>query len=108
MRTPYGVECRYFYGDYYRGRDHEECRLVEDGWTADLCRTCQVPVILRANRCGNMVLRGKVGRHFLGRRVKVDAYCTECGCTVKEPMVGCGRCHDSRDVAEPNGAPAKS
>ena len=28
MQTPAGQECRYFYGDYYRGRNHEECRLI--------------------------------------------------------------------------------
>ena len=30
MRTPAGKECQYFYGDYYRGRNQEECRLLSD------------------------------------------------------------------------------
>ena len=28
MRTPAGKECRYFYGNYHRGRGIEECRLL--------------------------------------------------------------------------------
>ena len=41
MRTPAGTECQYFYGDYRRGRNHEECRLLDEAvprqqWTPDL------------------------------------------------------------------------
>ena len=35
MKTPAGTECKYFYGDYYRGRNHEECRLLGAAWTID-------------------------------------------------------------------------
>ena len=38
MKTPAGKECKFFYGDYYRGRQHEECRLLKDhglSWTPE-------------------------------------------------------------------------
>jgi hypothetical protein len=100
MRTPAGVECRYFYGNYFRGRKQEECRLIGDTpppnhWTSDLCRSCPVPGILRANACPNLVLEGSVSRTFLGlrRMVKVSAYCTKSHKPVAEPHIGCGECH---------------
>jgi hypothetical protein len=100
MRTPDGIECRYFYGDYRRGRKTEECRLIEerpgmDRWTVDLCRTCPVPDILRANACENLLLEASVTRIWLGlrRQVKVKAYCSLSHQTVTEPHVGCGQCH---------------
>ena len=37
MRTPAGKECKYFYGNYFRGRKTEECRLLRESaqsWTA--------------------------------------------------------------------------
>ena len=41
MRTPAGFECKYFYGNYFRGRNEEECRLIGNtppphNWTPDL------------------------------------------------------------------------
>lgn len=100
MRTPAGTECKYFYGDYRRGRNHEECRLLEDAvprqpWTPDLCRTCPVPEILRANACPNLVLRPQVHKGVLGigRRVTISAFCTLSQQHVAEPEIGCGRCH---------------
>ena len=100
MRTPAGTECQYFYGDYRRGRNHEECRLLEEAvppqqWTPDLCRSCPVPAILRANACPNMVLQGKVRKGVLGigRRVEITAFCTLSKTGVAEPEIGCGKCH---------------
>lgn len=100
MRTPAGTECRYFYGNYFRGRNTEECRLIGNAappnhWTRDLCKTCPVPAILRANACPTMVLEGKASPGFLGffRRVNVSAYCTRSNQKVTEPEVGCGLCH---------------
>jgi hypothetical protein len=100
MRTPAGVECKYFFGDYYRGRNHEECRLIgtrpsPGNWSPDLCKTCPVPAILRANACEFMILRGEVDQGFLGlrRKVKVSAYCEKAQKIVKEPEIGCGICH---------------
>lgn len=101
MRTPAGFECPYFYGDYYRGRDLEECRLLENHgpenqWSADLCKTCPVPGIVRANACPNLVLDGHVERGLfkLGkRRVKVTAACKKTLRNVERPEIGCGECH---------------
>lgn len=99
MRTPAGKECQFFYGDYYRGRELEECRLLDQGgekvWTPDLCQTCPVPDILAANSCPHMVIHGEVVRKFfiLGRQVKVTAYCTKSNSDVDEPKIGCGQCH---------------
>lgn len=100
MKTPAGKECRFFYGDYYRGRQHEECRLIGSApppnhWTPDLCRTCPVPDIERDNACPNMILQGRVESILLGlrRRVKITAFCTLSRQNVKEPHIGCGECH---------------
>lgn len=100
MRTPAGKECQFFYGDYYRGKNHEECRLLDQGntttkWTNELCNTCPVPDIQAANSCPHMVLSGDVVRQFIvfGRKVQVTAYCTKSEGEVSEPKVGCGQCH---------------
>ena len=108
MRTPAGKECPYFYGDYYRGRNHEECRLLPGGspertWTRDLCQSCPVPEIAQANSCEHMVLEASVERRFLGlkRQVVVEARCEKCACTVENPFVGCGQCHPAIFFVDP-------
>lgn len=100
MRTPAGIECRYFYGNYYRGRNTEECRLISNTpppnhWTSKLCKTCPVPGILRANACPTMILEAKASSGIFGffRRVNVTAYCTRSNQKVEEPEIGCGMCH---------------
>jgi hypothetical protein len=100
MRTPAGFECKFFYGNYFRGRKQEECRLIGNApspnqWTGDLCQKCPVPEILRANACENMELHAQVKRSFLGifRNVAVSAYCPLSAQVVKEPHIGCGQCH---------------
>lgn len=100
MRTPSGIDCQYFFGDYYRGRNREECRLLAvsnsgNEWKADLCKTCPVPGILRANACPNMVLKARVERIFwvFSKRVSVTAECKLTQKTVAEPHIGCGQCH---------------
>ena len=100
MRTPAGFECKFFYGNYFRGRKQEECRLIGNApslaqWTPDLCRKCPVPGILQANACENLELSASVKRSFLGlvRSVEVSAFCTLTKRNVKEPYIGCGQCH---------------
>jgi hypothetical protein len=100
MRTPAGNECRYFYGDYYRGRSHEECRLLKAAsppitWKPDLCLTCPVPAILLANSCENMILKPSIERPFpfLKRMVTVDTYCKKSNRSGFDPFIGCGECH---------------
>ncbi|MFQ6016152.1 MAG: hypothetical protein ACE5NP_12015 [Anaerolineae bacterium] len=106
MRTPAGVECRFYYEDFHRGRSHQECRLIARNrasapWRPELCGSCPVPAILRANDCPNMALEGTVRRRFgLLRRVQVDAYCALRLCEVSDPMVGCGECHKHRPGAQ--------
>jgi hypothetical protein len=100
VKTPAGNECKYFYGNYFRGRKNEECRLIGDAapphnWTPDLCKTCPVPHILLANACPNMILKPDISGKLLKfkRRVKITAYCTKVNRAVSEPEIGCGECH---------------
>jgi len=99
MKTPAGTDCIHFYGDYYRGRNVEECRLIKPqggNWTRDLCASCPVPGILRANSCENMKLKVRIARPIAAifqRRVQVSAYCEKTNTDVAEPQIGCGECH---------------
>ena len=99
MRTPAGKECPWFYGDYYRGRNLEECRLLKaasERWSRDLCSTCPVPAIALANACKHLKLRPKVIRtisSLFQRRVHVSAFCEKVKRNVSEPQIGCGECH---------------
>lgn len=93
-------DCAFYFEDYYRGRERRECRLLARsgrarGWSVTLCRFCPVPRIRRANRCPNMIIEARIKTGFLGlgRRVTVEAFCTRTMREVKEPMVGCGECH---------------
>lgn len=105
MRTPYGAECSYFYGNYFRGKSEEECRLIghhptPNNWTRDLCQTCPVPAILRANACSNMSLTPTISRKFIigKRQVEIKAYCSHSQSDVKIPQVGCGSCHTIGEI----------
>jgi hypothetical protein len=103
MKTPAGNECNYFYGDYYRGRNQEECHLLSASWTRDLCRTCPVPAIERANACEFMKLEGEVTRPVstaFQRRVKVKAFCEKTQRSGFDPHIGCGICHPLPPVFE--------
>jgi hypothetical protein len=100
MRTPAGKECRFFYGDYYRGRDHEECRLLESQapplpWKPSLCSSCPVPEILLANACTNLSLIPQLSRSFpfTKQQVKVQTFCSKTGRSGFDAHVGCGECH---------------
>ena len=100
MRTPAGKECPYFFGDYYRGRNHEECRLLAmsippQPWKPELCNTCPVPEIVLANACPFLQLSGHLERTFplFKQKVVVKAYCDKTHRDVKVPEIGCGECH---------------
>lgn len=106
MITPAGTECRYYFTDYYRGRETQECRLIlrnprSEPWQPSLCKGCPVPGILRANACPNLVLEGTVAKGFLGlgRKVKLAAVCSKHLVEVDRPQVGCGHCHEERPGA---------
>lgn len=104
MRTPYGQECRYFFGDYFRGRNFEECRLITDSnskknWSTKICKTCPVPGILQANSCRHMQLSGVVKKDFgFIKRMHVTASCDKRKSIVKEPHIGCGQCHPLPEI----------
>jgi hypothetical protein len=107
MITPAGQECRYYYEDYFRGRERQECRLLEQNprsepWQPKLCDGCPVPGILRANACPNLVLEGRVEKGFLGlsRKVALDVVCSKHLKSGFDPHVGCGHCHEERPGAE--------
>ena len=100
MKTPAGKECTYFYGDYYRGREEEECRLLQSSvppliWNHELCFSCPVPEIEMANACKNMELvpAMKRGFPFGKKRVAVFTSCRKTDRNQFEPKVGCGECH---------------
>jgi hypothetical protein len=101
VRTPAGTECPHYFEDFQRGRDRQECRLINRNprsrpWKPELCRGCAVPGILRANACPNLVLQANVasGVLGLGRRVDVHAECLLSLGDVAEPQIGCGHCHE--------------
>ena len=78
------VDSRYYFADYYRGRDVEKCRLIERNpdnhrpWRRALCDTCPVPGILRETSCNHLALEGSVERRLLVLdRVAVYAVCTK-------------------------------
>jgi hypothetical protein len=106
MKTPFGADCEYFYGDYLRGRNHEECRLLGAAgieWESSLCRGCPVPGIRRANACQFMRLKPRIARPLLElfrKQMQVEARCEKSGGTVREPHIGCGQCHPLPEVFE--------
>jgi len=105
MHTPAGKECSYFYGDYFRGREIEECRLLKSAnpplkWSPELCFSCPVPEILLANACKFMVLGPALTRPFpfTKQQVRVRAYCEKTQREGFDPHIGCGECHVLPDV----------
>jgi hypothetical protein len=100
MKTPAGKECRFYHEDFFRGKETQECRLLEMNprggkWKPSLCGGCPVPDILRQNACPNLVLEASVSKGWLGlgERVKVFAVCAKTMNEVSKPEVGCGECH---------------
>lgn len=103
MRTPDGRECTFYYEDFYRGNDLQECRVPKDRrsdpWTTDTCRECPVPDILLANGSPWLELTIRIRkRPFLGTKVTVTARCTKHGLVLADPYTGCPR--DFEDMPE--------
>lgn len=71
------VNCRFFYGDYHRGNNYEECRLLQASpnnsrsWKRKHCNTCPVPALLRETNCQDLLLEAEVRKRFLRERVVV-------------------------------------
>ncbi len=99
MKTPDGRECKFFYGDYYRGRNFEECRALSNpkdkkNWTSQLCSGCPLPDYLRHNSCQNLVYSVFIGKVLFKQRMKVKAWCSKSHELVRDPNIGCGHCHE--------------
>lgn len=67
---------------------------------ADLCKSCPVPGIKRANACPTLELTATIKKGPMGkkRQVKVAAFCTRSHTDVLVPEVGCGICHPVSEI----------
>jgi hypothetical protein len=96
MRKP--VNCRYFYGDYFRGKNQEECRLIAANpsnsrdWKRSLCDRCPVPKLLIDTNCQELLLEAEVKRSFLRDQVEVTfAICAKHKLELSDPRT-CPEC----------------
>jgi len=103
MRTPSGKLCKYYYADFHRGRNVQECRSVKQNpdslrWQASDCNKCSVPEILNANASPDLDLKVTISNRLLGivRHVEVVASCTKHQRVVGNPYVGCELCNQHR------------
>jgi hypothetical protein len=101
MKTPSGRECKFFYGDYFRGRNVEECRALSAAekarWKAEFCKECPMPQILTNNACPNLMLSATVVKPILRKeKIGVQAWCSKVHDIVKDPNVGCPVCHQDQ------------
>lgn len=74
--------CRFYYEDYFRGRETLECRLPKAPgslrWQRNICDSCPVPNILRETNCPHLALEGTIRKRFgLLERMEVFAVCTK-------------------------------
>lgn len=104
MRTPAGTDCKYYYEDFHRGYNIQECRLVERdhdtlSWRPADCEKCPVPAILHANASPDLALKLVIKPRFLGmrRQIVVTASCLKHLCPVDDPHVGCLQCNNDRE-----------
>ncbi len=103
MRTPDGRECRFYYEDFHRGRNRQECRLISKAagaraWRPSDCSRCPVPDILRANASEYLELYAEIrpGVLGIGRHVDVVAWCRKHDHEIEDPYVGCRDCAAER------------
>lgn len=96
------VNCRYFYGDYHRGRNREECRLLEANpdnerpWRRKLCDSCPVPTLLLSSNTIDLVLEAEVKRKFFRDGVEVTfAVCQKHMIELSDPLY-CPKCAEER------------
>ena len=73
MKTPANKECKFYYADFHRGRNVQECRLIGKNpeskpWQPKHCNICQVPDILRANSSDSLKLEATVESKWFGFR----------------------------------------
>lgn len=97
MSAPKPVNCRYYFADYHRGREIEECRLIKRNpdsrpWRRSLCDSCPVPDILLSTNCQEIALEATVKRRFgLLDRVEVYAVCARHYLELDDPLY-CPQC----------------
>jgi hypothetical protein len=101
MKTPFGRECKFFYGDYFRGHNVEECRALSAGeknrWKSDFCKDCPMPQIQINNACPNLLLSAAIFKSVLRKeKIVVQAWCSKVHDLVKDPNVGCPVCHQDQ------------
>ena len=103
MINPAGVECQFYYEDFFRGQSEQDCRLIRrspnsESWTPKDCSNCPVPDILLANSSPDLVLEATIKKGFLGlnRKVEVKAFCSKHLIDVPSPHVGCPKCAEER------------
>jgi len=82
--TQQSVNCRYFHGDYFRGKNKESCRLLEANpdnerpWRRALCNSCPVPEVVATTNSLELALEAEVKRKFLREAVEITfAICTK-------------------------------
>ncbi len=111
MKTPAGKECHYYYEDFHRGRNRQECRLLlhvsrQTAWRPSDCNRCPVPDILWANASPDLRLTATIDNGFfgIGRHVRVTAICSKHDTVIDDPFLGCRQCAKERptlaDLAE--------
>lgn len=103
MRTPAGKECRFYYQDFHRGRELQECRLAKANpdsmaWVPGDCSRCPIPDILNANASKNLELKLAIKPKLLGlrREMRVTAMCLKHDVAIEDPFVGCPQCSAER------------
>ncbi len=102
MRTPDGRECAFYYSDYFRGREVEECRILKSEvsahWKPEYCAKCPVPEILRANASPYLKMELTIKQTLLGfsRKMLIRAWCDRHDIPVEDPYVGCIKCNEER------------
>jgi len=98
MRTPAGTECRYYYEDFNRGRQTQECRLIKQNprslkWSPGLCAKCRVPRVLAANGSPYLRLELTARKRFgLITTLDLAATCARHGEAIADPLSGCRQC----------------
>ena len=95
------VNCRYFHGDYYRGRNQEECRLLAatpnrpNAWQRKLCDSCPVPALIITSNSRDLILEAEVKRKFLRQQVEVTfAICAQHMVELADPNF-CPQCAEA-------------
>jgi hypothetical protein len=103
MRTPAGKDCPHYHEDFHRGRNIQECRLVNQNanslhWKPGDCKSCPIPEILNANASQYLDLQLTIKPKLLGlgRQLEVKASCVKHRIEIADPYVGCPKCNAER------------